>query len=695
MNLDSHTYDVIVVGGGHAGCEAALAAARIGCETLLLTIDIDRVAAMPCSPSIGGVAKGQIVRDIDALGGEMARVADRSAIQYRTLNTSKGPAVQSTRTQNDKWRYHTAMKKVLECQPRLHLRQALVDSLVLEDGRVAGARDATGFVFTAPTVVITTGTFLSGLIHLGTSSVPAGRAGEFASYGLAQDLRRAGFELGRMKTGTPARLRRSSIDFGRFTEQPGDPHPRPFSLSTEHIELPQVRCYLGATNERVHRIVRENLEHSALYSGRITGVPARYCPSFEDKIVRFADRDHHPLILEPEGLDSEEMYLSGLGNSLPVDIQIELVRAVDGLGSAEITRPAYAIEYDFVNPLQLRQTLETKLVDGLYLAGQINGTSGYEEAAGQGFWAGVNAALRVRKRPPFVPDRSQTYLAVMVDDLVTRGTAEPYRMFTSRAEYRLLLREDNADERLMELGHELGLVGDDAVAGMRERYRRIRAEAQRLRTTVVAPSDTVNRLLTMRDSAPLRSGVTLDKILKRPGLTYSDVAALEGATGGVDQEIGRRVEIAIKYEGFIERQLREVAQFRDLESVRIPAGLDYAAVHGLSNELKEKLARIMPSSLGQASRIPGITPAAITMLMLHMRRAPARPAADRQETETDCEAVSDVPRASTSPAVHRPARQQSAPALIGGVVRGRVPDSRRTTRVLKRQRARQRNLARA
>ncbi|MBD3241700.1 MAG: tRNA uridine-5-carboxymethylaminomethyl(34) synthesis enzyme MnmG, partial [Chitinivibrionales bacterium] len=406
MSFEPHRYDIIVIGGGHAGCEAALAAARMGCETLLLSIDIDRIAAMPCSPSIGGIAKGQIVRDIDALGGEMGRVADRSAIQYRTLNTSKGPAVQSTRTQNDKWRYHTAMKKVLEHQPRLHLRQTVVDSLIVDRNRVAGVRDSTGFAFEAPAVVIATGTFLSGLIHIGESTVPAGRAGEFASYGLAQDLRKAGFELGRMKTGTPARLRRSSIDFGRFTEQPGDPEPRPFSLSTTSIELPQVSCFMGTTNERVHDIVRRNLEQSALYSGRITGVPARYCPSFEDKIVRFPDRDRHPLILEPEGLDSEEIYLSGLGNSLPVDIQIELVRSVEGLEAAEITRPAYAIEYDFVNPLQLRATLETKRVDGLFLAGQINGTSGYEEAAGQGFWAGVNAALQVQKRPPFVPDRS-------------------------------------------------------------------------------------------------------------------------------------------------------------------------------------------------------------------------------------------------------------------------------------------------
>ncbi|MBW1858415.1 MAG: tRNA uridine-5-carboxymethylaminomethyl(34) synthesis enzyme MnmG, partial [Deltaproteobacteria bacterium] len=421
MNYYQKKYDIIVVGAGHAGCEAALAASRMGCSVLMMTIDLDGIAKMPCSPSIGGVAKGQLVKEIDALGGEMAKVTDKTTIQYRLLNTKKGPAVQSSRTQNDKIRYHIAMKE----------EQAMVERLVVENNHIVGIEDQTGFGYQAPIVILATGTFLKGLVHIGFTSIQAGRAGEFASYGLPDNLKDLGFTLGRMKTGTPARLKQSTIDFTRFEKQEGDTDPRPFSLFTKEMKIDQIPCYIGHTNKKSHQIVRDNLERSALYGGKITGIPARYCPSIEDKIVRFSDKDKHQIILEPEGIDTEEIYASGLGNSLPMDIQIPFVRSVEGLEEVEIMRPAYAIEYDYVDPLQLFPTLETKRTKGLYMAGQINGTSGYEEAAGQGIWAGINAASKIQKRPPFLLDRSEAYIAVMVDDLVTRGTQEPYRMFTS------------------------------------------------------------------------------------------------------------------------------------------------------------------------------------------------------------------------------------------------------------------------
>jgi len=550
----------------------------------------------------------------------MAKVTDKTAIQYRLLNTKKGPAVQSSRTQNDKIRYHIAMKEVLEKEPNIDIKQAMVERLVVENNHIVGIEDQTGFGYQAPAVILATGTFLKGLVHIGFTSIRAGRAGEFASYGLPDNLKELGFTLGRMKTGTPARLKKSTIDFTRFEKQEGDMDPRPFSLFTKEIKITQIPCYIGHTNKKSHQIVRDNLERSALYGGKITGVPARYCPSIEDKVVKFSDKEKHQIILEPEGLDTEEIYASGLGNSLPMDIQIPFVRSVEGLEEAEIMRPAYAIEYDYVDPLQLFPTLETKRIKGLYMAGQINGTSGYEEAAGQGLWAGINAASKIQKRPPFLLDRSETYIAVMVDDLVTRGTQEPYRMFTSRAEYRLLLREDNVDERLIEKGNELGLINDETVIEMKERQREIAAEANRIKSTVIAPSKKVNDYLVKSGSSPIKNATSLGQILKRPELSYQDIATLDEHTEKIDKSVAYKVEIEIKYEGYIQRQLKEVEKFKNLEKIKIPQDFDYTKIHGLSNELKEKLLLIKPISLGQASRISGITPAAISIIMIYLKK---------------------------------------------------------------------------
>jgi tRNA uridine 5-carboxymethylaminomethyl modification enzyme len=613
-------YDVIVVGGGHAGCEAALAAARMGCSTILFNINLDSIALMSCNPAIGGLAKGQLVKEVDALGGEMGKIADKTAVHFRLLNASKGPAVQSSRFQCDKQLYRLAMKAVVEKEKNLHLRQTLIDRIVVENGRAVGVEDHIGVFYRGKALIITTGTFLNGLIHVGTVHYPAGRAGEIASIHLAESLRNLGFEMGRMKTGTPPRLRASTIDFSKLERQDSDPDPEPFSFTTEKLRKERLPSYFSYTTKETHLLIRENIMFSPLYSGAIKGISARYCPSLEDKVMRFSDKDRHPVVLEYEGIDTEEVYAKGLGNSMPQDLQEQIIHSVPGLEEAEVMRSAYAIEYDFVQPTQLRQTLETKLVTGLYLAGQINGTSGYEEAAAQGLWAGINAACAIQGKNPFVLDRSEAYMGVMVDDLVTRGVDEPYRMFTSRAEYRLILREDNATIRLMGKGYELGLISQDHYERLKEKVRKVEEGTHRLSSVKLFPTAEVNTTLQAIGTAPIKNPITLYQLLKRSELSYDDLKVFAGWEPITDKQVKKQIRIEAKYEGYIKRQIESIGKMKTLEEKKIPKTMDYDAVPGLSNELKIKLTRVEPATIGQAERIPGMTQAALTAILVFMKK---------------------------------------------------------------------------
>ena len=616
MNTYHKQYDVLVVGAGHAGCEAALAAARMGCETLIVTINLDTIAKMSCNPAIGGLAKGHLVKETDALGGEMAKNIDKTGLQFRQLNTKKGPAVRSSRAQADKYAYQSEMKRVLERQPRLDIKQLLVDELLTENGKCIGILGHTQTAYLAKTVILTTGTFLKGLVHLGDVSYSAGRAGESSAEKLSDSFLNLGFEIGRLKTGTPPRVNSHTVNFDVMEIQPGDAQPRPFSFSTEQITQPQMPCHLTYTNEKTHQIIRDNLHRSAMYSGRITGIGPRYCPSIEDKVVRFADKDRHQVFVEPEGRDTDEIYLNGISASLPEDVQVDMVHSIKGLENAEIMRFAYAVEYDFAPATQLYPTLETKRVENLYFAGQLNGTTGYEEAAAQGLMAGINAALKVRSEEPLILDRSQAYIGVLIDDLVTKDIREPYRMFTSRAEYRLELREDNADLRLTEMGRQIDLVETDAYERFQIKRKLVEEEKNRLEQTRLKPSRDTQALLHSVGIGEIGQPTSLAELLKRPEIHYGQIKQLAPNSQPLPKAVEEQIEIQIKYEGYIDRQTTQIQQFKKMEHFRIPDDFDYAAVRSLKTEACEQLAKIRPISVGQASRIPGVSPADISILMV-------------------------------------------------------------------------------
>lgn len=618
MGFIHESYDVIVVGAGHAGCEAALAAARMGAKTAIFTMNLDSIANMPCNPNIGGTAKGHLVREIDALGGEMGRCADKTLIQSRTLNTAKGPAVYSLRAQIDRRSYQREMKHTLELQENLHLCQAEIVELVIKDNKVEGVITHIGSFFPAKTVILTTGTYLKGRIIIGDVTYEAGPDGLLPAKSLSESLKRHGIELRRFKTGTPARINRRSIDFSKMIEQPGDDPIVPFSFETEKIEREQVSCYLIYSTEETHRIIRENLHRSPLYSGVIEGIGPRYCPSFEDKIVKFADKERHQIFVEPMGLDTEEIYLQGFSTSMPEDVQYAMIRSLPGLENAQIMRYAYAIEYDCINPTDLKLSLEFKKIDGLFSAGQINGSSGYEEAAAQGIMAGINAALKVQGKEPLILDRSQAYIGVLIDDLVTKGTNEPYRMMTSRAEYRLHLRQDNADARLTPIGYKIGLISEERYQKFLKKQKAIQDEIERLRKKTVPPSEKINEFLDRHNSSRIVSGIKLYDLLKRPEITYDMMKEIDDEIPDLPNSVTDEVSILIKYEGYIAKQMQQIEQFKKMEEKIIPEDINYDEIKGLRIEARQKLSKFRPRSLGQASRISGVSPADISVLVIYL-----------------------------------------------------------------------------